>query len=579
MPYLHLKSLFLTLSALLLVAPCASAQQAQAAFALHDGDRVVFYGDSITEQRLYTTFVEEYIVTHFPHLHISFVHSGWGGDTVRGGGGGPIDARLQRDVIAYKPTVVTIMLGMNDGGYHAGDQPTFDAYSKGYVHIVDTLRSALPGVRLTLIQPSPYDDVTQTPGFEGGYNGVLVQYGQYVKGLAAQDNLGIADLNSPVVAVLQKANATDPTTAQQIIPGRVHPSPAGHLIMAESLLKAWNAPSVVADVQIDAVSKKLIHAENSHVSDLSTGSKITWTQTDDALPMPLQWNDPAVALVLKSSDFTDALDREMLTVNSLPTATQYALKIDGQDVGEFTGEQLGAGINLAPLSTPMSEQAAKVAALTTQHNDQHFTRWRTIQVPLLQDANRSVQKALPPLLAALDSEEAETVTKQHAAAQPAAHHFEISPALPDPTGPNLALNKPYTTNAPNRYGYGMNALTDGSWTTDGQHTFATDDTDTFPKTATVDLGAATTLGAIKVGVPPFGSTETVQVSVSTDNQKFTPVGSYVFSQLHEEKHVYKFAAIQARYVRLTYSDHYAAEAGFSNKFAFTTEVEAYAPGP
>ena len=32
-------------------------------FALRDGDRVVFYGDSITDQRLYTTFVETYVVT------------------------------------------------------------------------------------------------------------------------------------------------------------------------------------------------------------------------------------------------------------------------------------------------------------------------------------------------------------------------------------------------------------------------------------------------------------------------------------------------------------------------------------
>ena len=46
-----------------------------------------------------------------------FYNAGVGGDTVRGGGAGPIDVRLERDVIALKPTVVTVMLGMNDGGY------------------------------------------------------------------------------------------------------------------------------------------------------------------------------------------------------------------------------------------------------------------------------------------------------------------------------------------------------------------------------------------------------------------------------------------------------------------------------
>src|SRR3954469_15911565 len=83
------------------------------AFYLKPGDRVVFYGDSITDQRLYTTFTETFIVTRFPTLDVSFTHSGWGGDRVGGGGGGPVDLRLERDVFPYRPTVVTIMLGMN----------------------------------------------------------------------------------------------------------------------------------------------------------------------------------------------------------------------------------------------------------------------------------------------------------------------------------------------------------------------------------------------------------------------------------------------------------------------------------
>ena len=38
-------------------------------FLIHDGDRVVFLGDSITEQRLYTTFIEAYALTRQPRLH------------------------------------------------------------------------------------------------------------------------------------------------------------------------------------------------------------------------------------------------------------------------------------------------------------------------------------------------------------------------------------------------------------------------------------------------------------------------------------------------------------------------------
>src|SRR5512139_3067304 len=101
---------------LLLFLSLAAAALAQDYY-LKDGDRVVFYGDSITDQRLYTTFVETYVVTRFPKMDVTFVHSGWGGDRVTGGGGGPIDRRLERDIFAYKPTVVTVMLGMNDASY------------------------------------------------------------------------------------------------------------------------------------------------------------------------------------------------------------------------------------------------------------------------------------------------------------------------------------------------------------------------------------------------------------------------------------------------------------------------------
>src|SRR4029077_13225688 len=150
----------------------AGVAAAQGGFGLHEGHRVVFFGDSITDQRLYTTFAETYVVTRFPRTNISLVHSGWGGDRVTGGGGGPLDVRIWRDVLPYNPTVVTVMLGMNDGRYRAFDQAIFDEFTTGYKHIVDSFKRQLPAARITLMLPSPYDDVTRAPMFEGGYNQV-----------------------------------------------------------------------------------------------------------------------------------------------------------------------------------------------------------------------------------------------------------------------------------------------------------------------------------------------------------------------------------------------------------------------
>ena len=393
-----------------------------AAFYLHDGDHVVFYGDSITDQRLYTTFIETYVVTRFPRMKVSFVHSGVGGDRVNGGGAGAIDVRLPRDVVAYKPSVMTIMLGMNDASYRAFDQKIFDQYASGYRHIVQTVKEALPGIRITAIQPSPYDDVTRPPTFEGGYNKVLVRYGDFVKELGRDEKMTVADLNGPVVAALEKANKLDAETAKKLIPDRVHPAPGGHLLMAEALLKAWQAPAIVTAVEIDAAGPAVTRVTNTQVTDLAVSERVSWTQVDEALPMPIDTKDEVVALALRASDFEEAMDREPLKVTGLPAA-RYTLKIDGEVVGTYTKEEWAKGVNLAMLPTPMAKQAAAVHDLTLRHNVMHFARWRLVEVNL---QNVAVDPAHVRAAAdALDVLEADVVVPQRAAAQPNSHRYEL----------------------------------------------------------------------------------------------------------------------------------------------------------
>jgi len=405
----------------ILALACLPAAPAQTGFYLHDGDRVVFYGDSITDQRLYTTFVETYVVTRFPKMHVTFVHSGWGGDRVTGGGGGPIDLRLARDVVAYKPNVMTIMLGMNDGSYRSFDRQIFETYATGYQHIIQSVKESLPGIRITVIEPSPFDDVTRAPNFEGGYNKVMVRYGAFVRELAEKEKLTLADMNTPLVAALEKADKLDAENAKRMVPDRVHPGPAGHLLMAEALLKAWQAPATVASVEIDAADSKVVSATNTSVTDLKTGEHITWSQTDDALPLPIDLKDPVASLALRASDFMDAMDREPLRVTGL-TAARYTLKIDDGVVGSFSKEELAAGVNLAAQATPMMEQAATVHDLTVKHNTVHFARWRQVQVPLADIQAERKQAAMD----ALDALDNELIAQQRAAAQPKPHRFELT---------------------------------------------------------------------------------------------------------------------------------------------------------
>ena len=391
-------------------------------FALKDGDRIVFYGDSITDQREYTSFVEDYAVTRFPKRKLFFVHSGWGGDRVTGGGGGNRETRIDRDVLAYRPTVVTIMLGMNDGGYRPFSEDIFKTYATGYQALLDQLQAGAPQARITLIQPSPFDDVTRP---SNNYNDVMVRFGAYLVGIAPTRKATTADLNAPVVAMLEKANQANAELAKKIIADRVHPGGAGHLIMAEQLLKAWGATALVSRVALDA-GKKSAQSENASVSDIKSDANglLSWQAKEEALPFPLNYKDPLIDLAVRSSDFVEAMDQETLRVTGL-TAPRYMLQIDADTIGTFSKEELEDGINLATQETPMLKQARIVAQLTREHNDIHFTRWRVIQVRFdKKDAPNSVRKTLD----SMDAMERDFVTRQRDAAQPKPHRFTLTPA-------------------------------------------------------------------------------------------------------------------------------------------------------
>jgi lysophospholipase L1-like esterase len=401
----------------------AGLRAAAPGFELRDGDTVVFYGDSITSQKLYTVYTEAFVLTRFPQIQVRFVHSGWSGDRVSGGRLGTIDQRLERDVFPYRPTVVTVMLGMNDGEYRPYDPEIFHKYADGYLHIVGRIQGEFPKARLTVMGPSAYDDVTRPAKFNGGYNAVLVRYGEYVREIARSKSLCAADMNRPVVTLLRAANKVSPEWARELIPDRVHPSPGVHLVMAEALLRAWRAPSIVSGVEIDALNGVVIREENTKVDSVQFGDGLTWTQNDGALPMPVESEDGTVELALQCSDFTSRLNQETLKVAGLAGGA-YQLAIDEETVGTFQAAELARGINLATMQTPMSKQAQSVLQLTYKHNYIHFARWGMIETSL-EEYNLPGTRATTEMLDAL---EADTISLQRTAAMPKTHRYRLSKA-------------------------------------------------------------------------------------------------------------------------------------------------------
>ena len=406
---------------MLLALPFAPlALRASDAFYLRANDRVVFYGDSITDQRLYTTFVETFAVTRFPKMPVSFTHSGWGGDRVTGGGGGNLETRLKRDVFDHWPTVFTSMLGMNDGRYRAYDPALFDEFAQGSARIVDQVRAKFPDCRITLIRPSTYDDITRPPLFEGGYNAVLIRYGDYLAQLAAERHCDVADLNALLAKTLKVANAENPTLAQRLLPDRVHPTPSGHLILAQALLDAWRAPSLVSSTVLDTNPRNVLATENTNVTDMAVEDSVSWNQLDWALPMPLDLRDPVLDLAQKASGFIPRFNRHLLTVHGL-AAGQWQLTIDRQAVAKFSAADFQGGVNLGAYDTPMGRQARRVHELTLKRTRIKNARWRELQVPLEAES----LDTRPATMAQMDELALELERKQRAAAQPVEHVFKL----------------------------------------------------------------------------------------------------------------------------------------------------------
>jgi len=400
-----------------LLAICAAGGHSQR-LALHESDRVVFYGDSITAQRLYTRFVEDFILTRYPQIHVEFCNAGIPGDTVYGGYTGDVPTRLGRDLFPHRPTVVTIMLGMNDGYYMAFDEKYLDNYKDGYHKLLSAIENGAPTARLTLISSTPYDEITHGTEFSG-YNEVVSRYSAAVRDLAMSSHLAFSNFNEVETDLLHAGIQKNSSLAALLVPDRIHPAEASHWVMAAALASSWNVSPIVSSVQLDATSGKAVAVNNTQVTDLRiVNGESQWTQTDAALPLPLALDDAMIQFVLNNSALA-AMDQELLRVTNLPAAG-YVLKIDGKVVAPFTREQLSSGVNLALYATPMEEQAKGVDGL-------ELKRTRLDEARFLLGIEDPKVASPAAAMGALDEKDALLAAEQRETVQPKPHRFELSP--------------------------------------------------------------------------------------------------------------------------------------------------------
>lgn len=334
-----------------------------------DGDRICFIGDSITHQGGYHTQLLLFYVTRFPQMRLETWNRGFAGDSAAGG-----VKRYAWDIAPLKPTVATIMLGMNDVGrqLYAEDKtgPQVEAQRRKAIDARNANMGKLAallakdGTRIIFITPSLYDQTgNQKSEKLFGVNDALKACAEADRKLAVQYQAGLVDFNGPMEAINKAGQAKD-TGFTIVGPDRVHPGPVGHLLMTYLFLKEQGISPTVADMEIDATRNAVLKQGNCEISKLSAaGGAVSFTCLEKALPFPV---DPTSEKVLNLVPFTKELNQETLKVSGLSEGG-YELLIDGKPVLKTNAAALKSGINLATVTnTPQYQQALNVRQLITE---------------------------------------------------------------------------------------------------------------------------------------------------------------------------------------------------------------------
>ncbi|MBW3636502.1 MAG: hypothetical protein KY445_08570, partial [Armatimonadetes bacterium] len=235
----------------------------------------------------------------------------------------------------------------------------------------------------------------------------------------------------------------------RLIPDAVHPSWAGHLVMATHILKGLGAPRLVSSVEIDVTapnSYRLTSSQNALIAwrgsvlsqpqNLLVGPvfinknspNLSFVRTDGALPWPIH-PDTKLALDIPNFKPLDELSRYELKVTNLPQS-KYEISIDDQSIGTFSREQLSAGVNLSNNAGPITVQAQQLLQKILDKNDAFNTRWRNVQIFQAPEwLKTDIETARTAELARLDAQIAAMESEIDELRKPKPHVWTLKPVI------------------------------------------------------------------------------------------------------------------------------------------------------
>ena len=233
-------------TALLLALVCVF--HATAAPRLKAGDRIVTLGDSITQAGGYQALMQKVLARFYPELGIEIVNAGIGGHKAP-----DMAARLQRDVIDKKPTIVTVSCGVNDvwhGFYNPPRGVDLETYTRLMTQIVQQLK-ANTAATIYLLTPTVIHE-----NLRGPENLKLEAYCQATREIAQRENVHLVDLNTVFNLVLRSAQIGGAPEFHPTSDG-VHMKPAGNFLIAAAILRALEVPTTqileATDVAVPAI--------------------------------------------------------------------------------------------------------------------------------------------------------------------------------------------------------------------------------------------------------------------------------------------------------------------------------------
>lgn len=195
--------------------------------------KVVFFGDSITEQGLkpngYIRVIEDLIRNEDKAAQYDLVGKGISANKVY-----DLYLRMEDDVIKQEPDIVVIYVGINDIWHKSstGTGTDYDKYGKFYTAMVKKIQAA--GARVIVCTPSV---IGERHDGSNPQDGDLNHYSNWIRKFAAENNLTLVDLRN-IFLNYSKANNPNNVDSKILTTDRVHLNDEGNKLVAAAMWKA-----------------------------------------------------------------------------------------------------------------------------------------------------------------------------------------------------------------------------------------------------------------------------------------------------------------------------------------------------